>query len=115
MKQLLVICVLALQLFGAGSANARIVIPVGTETITKKSAAHSFFLQQDHPADISQTVRLANTALKARYHRSAGAAVSFGDPVNGLAVSPAKDPDNYSSPLYLPLIGLLLYPKHYFW
>ena len=115
MKQLLVICVLALQLFGSHSANAGMVAPVGAESVTKKHAAHSLFLQQDHPADISPTVRIATTALKARCHRSPGAAASFSDAVNALAVRPDKNPDRYSSPLYLPLIRLLLFPKHYFW
>lgn len=115
MKQLLVICVLTLQLFGLHSAKAGMVAPVGTESITKKSAAHSFHLQQDYPADIIPTVRIATTALKARYHRSPGAAVNLVDAVNVLAVPAGKNPDNYTSPLYLPLIRLLLYPKHYFW
>ncbi|HEY6954985.1 MAG TPA: hypothetical protein VI385_07055 [Flavisolibacter sp.] len=115
MKQLLVICVLTLQLFGLHSANAGMVAPVGAESITRKSAAHSLFLQRDHPAEISPTVRIVTTALKARYHRSPAGAVNVVDGASVLAVPSAKNPDNYTSPLYLPLIRLLLYPKHYFW
>jgi hypothetical protein len=75
----------------------------------------SCFFQQEHPADIAPSNHLGGNAFKLRYQRALPAIVKWCNDFFPIPAFLDKHCGVYTSPLFLPLVRSLLYPKHYFW
>lgn len=112
MRQVFTICAIFIHLLGFFSAEAKSTVLLKTETRQESPESFSAFFQHDHPANITYSV---HQLVKVRYQRTSPSMVDL-DSVPDLVYSASgKRIDGYISPLYLPLIRLLLYPNHYFW
>jgi hypothetical protein len=114
-RQLFVICTILIQLLGYVSAEARPTAQtmMGTQKESPLTISSSF--HGENPADITSLNHFASIAFKLRYQRALPAMTNWYNDITPVSVSSDKHSNVYSSPLFLPLIRLLLYPNHYFW
>ena len=113
-KHLLVLCLIFIGLASLSSVEARVCAHPNTQTQTGNDVVNSSNFQE-HSANICNCSFLNHLAFKARSQRLQAVATNFNTTVNVLVIQSNKHNTVYNSPLYLPLIRLLLYPKHYFW
>ena len=111
MRQVFTICAIFIQLLGYFSAEAKSAALLKTETRQESPETFSAFFQHDHPANITYS----GHHLKVRYQRTSPDLIDLSSAPDLVYSRSGKRVDGYVSPLYLPLIRLLLYPNHYFW
>lgn len=115
-RKIFVICVVLLQLFTSLGAEAK--SPVKTASAAQQQTKASLFsspLHHDWPAELTHTANLHWVGFKVREQRSPINAEHSGDFKHATSIERNGQTIIGSSPTYLPLKRLLLFPKHYFW
>jgi hypothetical protein len=111
-KQLLLLCVIVFQTLCGLCAGAKSVV---SPDIKSQENRVAFSIPDEEPSSLKRTLKISRSLLKIRVSRSfASVSDLSGQPeaFYNLQVEVCK---GYASPFYLPLVRLLLFPKHYFW
>lgn len=115
MRQVLVICAFLIQLFGYLQTDAN-PCRLGKAEMQDEQPEHLLSsFQEDRSADLVHAPYFVCNTLKLGDQRLVAGVMDW---VNsrGLFTSWLRMHSTISqTPLYLPLIRLLLFPKHYFW
>jgi hypothetical protein len=114
-KQLFLIFALLIQSFGFLSADAKLAASSNTYFSKENSACSSVNLNDDEAGIIHRTLKLSGTSLKIRVARSFVSSPGIANGVDIFSVLHFQETTGYKPPFYLPLVRLLLFPKHYFW
>jgi hypothetical protein len=114
MRQLLIICAIITQLLGYFSAEAK--DNVQSKPLTELKAAYSVgsVFHENFPSEVTSSACCSHLFFKIRYQRTIADITNWHhDP--SLVSRAGVFSSAYASPLYIPLIRMLLFPNHYFW
>jgi hypothetical protein len=112
-KQFVLFFALLVQSFGFVSADAKLTASPHTY-VTAESNTVSVASDDDTP-DIHRIFKLSRSAFKIRVSRSFASTPEVTKDIAPRSVGVIQKTAEYKSPFYLPLVRLLLFPKHYFW
>jgi len=115
MRQLFVICVFSLCLFGYFSAEAKTSVETIAENRKENSNLTVLSFHYNHPANIAQLNQVHHITFNARDQKALPGFINkngFDHPMPGRT---DKHLNVYFAPTYIPLVRLLLFPEHYCW
>lgn len=115
MRQLLIICTIIIQLLGYFSAEAN--DNVQSKPISELKAAYGIgsLFHEDSPSGVSSSTFCSHIFFKIRYQRTTADIADWHHEPSFVRMLAERFSSAYASPLYIPLIRMLLFPNHYFW
>jgi hypothetical protein len=114
-KQILILFAILIQSFGFNSVNAKATASTDTYFAKEDPSSRSVIIDTEDGGDIKRISKSSKSRFKIRTPRSFATAAIVANNFRTLHFPGRNTATGYTSPFYLPLVRLLLFPKHYFW
>jgi hypothetical protein len=111
-KQLFIVFAILLQSICGSSAVANSAVTINHNTQENSIA---FSIPDEEPSALRRTLKITRNVFKTRVARIYSVDTGITDQPDPFYHDCENVISAYASPLYIPLVRHLLFPKHYFW